>query len=110
VDCHFTYITTCVDEHKQHLQSYYKLTKDDLEEITKEWSADLLVPADPSEMFDVDSPETMPDTLGQSKMNKNDEVHDVYNMLYFWSYTPWKIGFVVGPQTSLKQVFRVKKS
>jgi hypothetical protein len=22
---------------------------------------------------------------------------------YFWSYTPWKIGFVASPETSLKQ-------
>jgi hypothetical protein len=30
--------------------------------------------------------------------------------LYFWSYTPWKIGFVASPETSLKQVFWVKTS
>jgi hypothetical protein len=30
--------------------------------------------------------------------------------LYFWSYTPWKIGFVASPETSQKQVFRVKIS
>jgi hypothetical protein len=30
--------------------------------------------------------------------------------LYFGSYTPWKIGFVASPETSLKQVFRVKTS
>jgi hypothetical protein len=30
--------------------------------------------------------------------------------LYFWSYTPWKIGFVASPETSLKKVFRVKTS
>jgi hypothetical protein len=30
--------------------------------------------------------------------------------LYFWSYTQWKIGFVASPETSLKQVFRVKMS
>jgi hypothetical protein len=30
--------------------------------------------------------------------------------LYFWSYTPWKIGFVASPKTSLKHVFRVKTS
>jgi hypothetical protein len=79
VDHHFTYITTRADEHKQQLQSYYKLTEDDLEEITKEWSADLLVPVDPAEMSDVDSPETMPDTPGPSKTKKNDEVHDVHS-------------------------------
>jgi hypothetical protein len=30
--------------------------------------------------------------------------------LYFWSYTPCKIGFVASPETSQKQVFRVKMS
>jgi hypothetical protein len=30
--------------------------------------------------------------------------------LYFWSYTPWKIGFVASPKTSLKHVFWVKMS
>jgi hypothetical protein len=60
-DRHFLYITACTDEHKQQLQSYYKLTEEDLEEITKEWSADLLVPADPVEISDVDSPEIAQD-------------------------------------------------
>jgi hypothetical protein len=30
--------------------------------------------------------------------------------LNFWSYTPWKIGFLASPETSLKQVFQVKTS
>jgi hypothetical protein len=30
--------------------------------------------------------------------------------LYFWRYTPWKIGFVASLETSLKHVFRVKTS
>jgi hypothetical protein len=30
--------------------------------------------------------------------------------LYFWSYTLWKIGFVVSPETSQNQVFRLKTS
>jgi hypothetical protein len=30
--------------------------------------------------------------------------------LYFWSYTPLKIGFVASPESSLKHVFRVKTS
>jgi hypothetical protein len=55
-DRHFIYITTRVDEHKQQLQSYYKLTKEDLEEITKDWSADLLIPADPAEISDINNP------------------------------------------------------
>jgi hypothetical protein len=36
VDRHFIYITAWVDEHKEEIQSYYKLTKEDLEEITKD--------------------------------------------------------------------------
>jgi hypothetical protein len=55
------------------------LTEDDLEDITKEWSADLLVPADPIEMSDVDIPKTMADTPGPSKTKKIDEMHDVHS-------------------------------
>jgi hypothetical protein len=77
VDHHFIYITACADEHKQQLQSYYKMTEDDLEEITKEWSLNLLVPADPAELSDIDSPEAMHDTPGPSKTKKNEEAQDV---------------------------------
>jgi len=55
VDHHIIYITTCADEHKKQLQSYYKLTEEDIEEIIKEWSEDLLIPANLAELFDVDS-------------------------------------------------------
>jgi hypothetical protein len=77
VDHHFTYITTHNNEHKQQLQSYYKLTKDDLEEITKEWSANLLVAAGLADMFDEESPEAMPDTPGPIRTKKDDEGEDV---------------------------------
>jgi hypothetical protein len=50
VDIHFIYITVRRDEHKEVLQSYYKITEEDLEEITKEWLADLLIPVDPVEL------------------------------------------------------------
>jgi hypothetical protein len=43
---HFIYITTRRDESKEELQSYYKLTKEDMEEITKEWPANFLVPVE----------------------------------------------------------------
>jgi hypothetical protein len=76
-DHHFIYITTRTDEHKKQLQSYYKLTEEDLEEITKEWSVDLLILADPAEMSDIDSPEAMHDTPGPSKTNKTEEAQDV---------------------------------
>ena len=46
MDLHFIYITARTGEHKPQMQSYYKLTEEDLEEITKEWSADLLIPVD----------------------------------------------------------------
>jgi hypothetical protein len=73
-DHHFTYITARSDEHKQHLQSYYKMTEDDLEEITKEWSADLLITADLADMSDEERPEAMPHTLPLRRTKKDDEV------------------------------------
>jgi len=33
---HFIYITAQADEHKEELQSYYKLMEEDLKEITKD--------------------------------------------------------------------------
>jgi hypothetical protein len=50
-DRHFIYINARVDEHKEELQSYYKLTEEDLKEIIKDWSTEFLIPADPTEMF-----------------------------------------------------------
>jgi hypothetical protein len=50
-----------------------------LEEITKEWSMNLLVSADPAEMSDVDSLETASDTVRPSKTKKTEEVHDLDN-------------------------------
>jgi hypothetical protein len=35
-DCNFIYIIAHRDESKEELQSYYKLTDEDMEEITKE--------------------------------------------------------------------------
>ena len=54
IDRHFIYITTHGDEHKEVLQSYYKLTEEDMEEITKEWPAKFLVPLKQTELFDPD--------------------------------------------------------
>jgi hypothetical protein len=45
-DRNFIYITTCADESKEELQSYYKLTEEDLEEITKEWPMEFLILVD----------------------------------------------------------------
>jgi hypothetical protein len=77
VDRHFTYITSRANEHKQQLQSYYKLTEEDLEEITKEWSVDLLVPTDPAEISDINSPETGQDTPKPSEAKKTEEVQEL---------------------------------
>jgi hypothetical protein len=76
-DHHFTYIIVCGDEHKQQLQSYYKLIKDDLEEITKEWSTNLLVAADPTNMSNEESPEAMLDTPRPRNTKKDDEIEDI---------------------------------
>jgi hypothetical protein len=76
-DKHFLYITVCTDEHKQQLQSYYKLTEEDPEEITMEWLVDLPVPADPAEISDVDSPENVQDIPGPSMRQKISEVKDL---------------------------------
>jgi hypothetical protein len=46
------------------------LTEEDLEEITKEWSVDLLILVDPMEISDSDSPKAMRDTLGPRKTKK----------------------------------------
>jgi hypothetical protein len=54
-----------------------------LEEISREWLADLLVSADLAEMFDINSPETAQDTPRPSKTKKakttkkTEEVQDV---------------------------------
>jgi hypothetical protein len=60
-DQHFIYIIAHTDEHKEEIQSYYKLTKEDLKEITKDWSTEILIPANPIEMSDPElnkNPET----------------------------------------------------
>jgi hypothetical protein len=42
------------DESKEKLQSYYNLTDEDMEEITKEWPTEFLVPVDDVEISDPD--------------------------------------------------------
>jgi hypothetical protein len=44
VDRHFIYITARTDHNKEELKLYYNLTEEDLEEITKEWLAEFLIP------------------------------------------------------------------
>ena len=61
------------------------MTEEDLEEITKEWSTNLLVLADPAELSDIDIPEAAQNTLGPSKtkkttkMKKDEEIQDIDN-------------------------------
>jgi hypothetical protein len=42
-DPHLVYITARKDENKEELQSYYKITDEDMEHITKEWLEEFLV-------------------------------------------------------------------
>jgi hypothetical protein len=53
-DRHFIYITTHGDENKEEVQSYYKMTKEDMEEITNEWPTKFLVPVEQTELSDPD--------------------------------------------------------
>jgi hypothetical protein len=83
VEHHFIYITAHVDEHKEQLQYFYKMTEEDLEEITKECLMDLLISVDPTEMSNIYSPEVAQDTPGPSKTKKTkktkkaEEVQDI---------------------------------
>jgi hypothetical protein len=77
MDHHFIYITSRADDHKQQLQYYYKMTEEYLEEITKDWLVDLLIPVDHAEMSDINCPEVVHDTPGPNKTKKNEESQDV---------------------------------
>ena len=55
VDPHFIYITMHIYENKEELQSYYKLTDEDMEQLTKEWSEEFLVPVTDAELSDTDT-------------------------------------------------------
>jgi hypothetical protein len=48
-----------------------------LEEITKEWLADLLISVDPMEIYDIDSPELVHDNPRPRKNKEDGEVQDV---------------------------------
>jgi hypothetical protein len=54
-DPHFIYITMRKDEHQEELQSYYKMIDEYMEQITKEWPEDFLVPVADAELFDTDT-------------------------------------------------------
>jgi hypothetical protein len=84
-DRHFIYITVHGDEHKEELQSYYKLTEEDMEEITKEWPAEFLVPVEQTELSDPDlirSPVVTReeyDGPNSSRRKKKEEVQEMNN-------------------------------
>jgi F0F1-type ATP synthase delta subunit len=54
VDQQFIYIIAHKDESKEELQSYYKLTEEEMEEITKEWPQKFLVLVEYVELSDPD--------------------------------------------------------
>jgi hypothetical protein len=51
-DRHFIYIIVHRDESKDELQSYYKLSDEYMEDITKEWSVDFPVLVEYAELSD----------------------------------------------------------
>jgi hypothetical protein len=59
IDRHFIYITVRRDEHKEELHSYYKLIEEDMEEITKEWPIDFLIPVNQVELSNPDLIESL---------------------------------------------------
>jgi hypothetical protein len=71
-DRHFIYITMGVDENKKQLHSSYKIIEEDLEEITKEWSMNLLIATNPVELSNVDSIEVAQD-IPRPRKTKNHE-------------------------------------
>ena len=81
----FIYITTRRDEHKEELQSYYKLIEEDMEEITKEWPVEFLIPVDQAELSDPDligSPMVTReeyDEPSSSRRKKKEEVQKMNN-------------------------------
>jgi hypothetical protein len=83
-DRHFIYIIVSKDEIKEELQSYYKLTDENMEYITKERPEEFLVPIADAELSDVEiigNPlVTWVKHVGQTnakKKKKKEEVQDV---------------------------------
>jgi hypothetical protein len=52
VDRHLIYITACRDESKEDMQSYYNMTDEDMDKITKESPTKFLVPEEYTELSD----------------------------------------------------------
>jgi hypothetical protein len=83
-DRHFIYITTLRDESKEELQSYYKLTDEDMEKITKECSEEFLILVDDAEISDtkiIGSPlVTQFEHARQSSVKKKKKKEEVQNI------------------------------
>jgi hypothetical protein len=86
-DRHFIYITVCADEIKEELQSYYKLTEEDLEEITKEWPTEFLIPVDQAELSNPNLIGSLVvtheeyDAPNSSRKKKKEDVQEIHNTL-----------------------------
>jgi hypothetical protein len=84
-DPHFLYIIVCRDENQEDLHSYYKLTNEYMDQITKEWPEEFLVPIADAELFDTDtigSPivnrvEHVRQSSGMKKKKKQEEFQDI---------------------------------
>jgi hypothetical protein len=82
---HFIYIIAPRDKHKEEIQSYYKLTEEDMKEITKEWHVEFLVPAEQIEPSDSDligNPVVTCeeyDVPNNNMKQKKEEVHELSN-------------------------------
>jgi hypothetical protein len=83
---HFIYITTCRDETKEEFLWYYKITDEDMEEITKEWRDEFLVPVEKTEFSNLDIIESPmvnreeDDGPGNSKMKKKEVVQEINSL------------------------------
>jgi hypothetical protein len=84
VDWHFIYIIAHRDESKEELQSYYNLTDKDMEDITKEWPTEFLVPLEDAELSDPDiirsSLVTRVEHDGHNSTKKNKKKEEVQNI------------------------------
>jgi hypothetical protein len=85
IDPHIIYISTRRDEHQEELQSYYKLTDEDMEQITKKCPKEFHVPIIDAELSDTDTivrpivtqVEHVRQSSGTKKQKKWDEVQDI---------------------------------
>jgi hypothetical protein len=52
---HFIYIIARRDENKEEINSYYKMTYEDMEHITKDWLEEFLAPVVDAELYDTNT-------------------------------------------------------